>query len=191
MIRTIVFAKAPIPGKVKTRLIPALGAQGAAQLARRMMFQTCREAVLAATGPVELCVSGRLEQVPPGVELSDQGTGGLGERLARAARRSIGGGWPVLLIGTDCPELDRNRLRAAAAALERCDSVLYPALDGGYALLGLRRFDRSLFEGIVWSTSSVAADTRARIEALGWSIWIGEHLRDLDEPEDLAAAGLI
>lgn len=191
MTRIIVFAKAPVPGQVKTRLIPVLGEEGAAALAERMMFDTCREALAAGVGPVELCLSGMLERVPPGVELSDQGQGDLGERLDRAAARGIGGGGPVLLIGTDCPELGSHRLRTAADALRDRDCVIYPALDGGYALLGLRRFDPSIFAGIAWSTPTVAAETCARIEALGWSLHIGDSLRDLDEPADLAAAGII
>jgi glycosyltransferase A (GT-A) superfamily protein (DUF2064 family) len=77
-------------------------------------------------------------------------------------------------------------LRAAALALEECDAFVHPTEDGGYALLGLRRFDPSLFGGIAWSTDRVAAATIARIEALGWSLRVGETLRDVDEPADLA-----
>ena len=183
MTRILVFAKAPLPGRVKTRLIPALGAQRAADLAREMLERTLTEAL--ATGlRVELC--GEPDPagwyVGPPVALSDQGLGGLGERLARAAARVSG---PFLLIGADCPELDRTRLGAAAAALEDYDATIHPAEDGGYALLGLRRAHPSLFEGIAWSTGAVAAQTMARIEALGWSLDVRETLRDVDEPEDL------
>ena len=69
--------------------------------------------------------------------------------------------------------------------------MIHPTLDGGYALLGLRRFDASLFSDIAWSSDSVAAATIAKIEALGWSLLVGETLRDIDEPEDLAASGMI
>jgi glycosyltransferase A (GT-A) superfamily protein (DUF2064 family) len=92
----------------------------------------------------------------------------------------------VLLIGSDCPELDADRLRTAAAHLETHDAVIHPARDGGYVLLGLTRFDPLLFSDIAWSTGSVAATTIARIRALGWSLHIGETLRDVDEPEDLS-----
>lgn len=187
MIRTIIFAKAPVPGEVKTRLIPALGAEGAAMLARRLLFDTIAEAVAAETGPVELCLAGRLDERPPGVLLTDQGEGDLGKRLWRAAERA---GPPLLLIGADCPSLDRHRLRAAAASLSGCDAFLHPAEDGGYALLGLSRLDPSLFQDIAWSSASVACDTIARIDALGWSLDIGATLRDIDEPADLLAAGL-
>ena len=98
---------------------------------------------------------------------------------------SVAGGERVLLIGADCPDLTRRRLAAAAAALGGHDAMIHPARDGGYALLGLARFDPSLFSEIAWSTSGVAAATIARIEALGWSLHVGDTLRDIDEPGDL------
>ena len=191
MTRIVIFAKAPVPGKVKTRLIPAIGAEGAARLAAEMLHDTGREALDSDVGAVELCgdppVGHRdwLQQVPLDLIRTSQGEGDLGRRLARAAKRVITAGESVLLIGTDCPELDRHRLAAAAAALQDHDAVIHPTADGGYALLGLSRFDPSLFEGIAWSTASVAAETIARIEALGWSLHVGETLRDIDVPADL------
>jgi hypothetical protein len=186
----MILAKAPVAGAVKTRLIPALGAEGAAKLAREMLVDTCHEAVGAEVGPVELCLSGDpacIPELPEGVALSDQGDGDLGARLWRAADRA---GPPLLLIGTDCPGLDRGRLRLAAEALQEHNAILHPTEDGGYALLGLNRLDESLFTGVAWSTASVARATIGRIEALGWSLHVGETLRDIDEPEDLAAYGL-
>ncbi len=188
--RIVIFAKAPIAGKVKTRLIPALGEIGAARLADDMLVATVGEA--EATGlAVELCASpdpSSPEWQPflPGISCTDQGAGDLGERLARAASRVTGAGEHILLVGTDCPQLDRDRLRAAAEMLATKDVVIHPAEDGGYVLLGLRRFDPSIFSGIAWSTASVAAETIAHIEALGWSLHVGETLRDVDEPDDLA-----
>ena len=187
MTRIVIFAKAPVPGRVKTRLIPALGAEGAAELARKMLERTVVEA-LATDLPVELCGepdSADWFAAQPGLTLTAQGEGSLGERLARASARVLDED-RILLIGADCPELERSRLTAATDALEAHDSVLYPAYDGGYALLGLKRFDRSIFEGIDWSTPVVASQTVARIEALNWSLHVGETLRDVDEPEDLA-----
>lgn len=195
-VRVVIFAKAPEPGRAKTRLIPALGADGAARLARRMLETTVAEALAAGVGPVELCVSPApdadawrsvVPALPQSLCWSAQGDGDLGDRMARAARRVGDAGERVLLIGTDCPDLDRHRLRWAAAALDRADAVLFPTLDGGYALLGLRRFEVSLFGGIAWSTASVAAATRERIDALGWTIESGEEVRDIDTPADLAA----
>lgn len=190
--RIVIFAKAPVPGRVKTRLIPALGEIGAARLAHRMLGATVAEAIAAALAIPELCVdphpldaawSGFLPTAH--LRVTAQGDGDLGERLARAARRSLLLGENVLLIGTDCPALGRKRLRAAAAALGSHDCVVHPAEDGGYVLLGLSRFDPRLFEGIAWSTSSVFGQTRARVEELGWSFDIRDTLRDVDEPGDL------
>lgn len=185
MTRIVVFAKEPVPGRVKTRLIPALGADGAARLAADMLERTIGEAV--ATGlEVELCG----EPDPAGwfngpVALTAQREGGLGDRLARAAKRVLADE-PVVLIGADCPALDCSRLAAAAAALAAHDAVIHPARDGGYVLLGLSRFDRSLFERIVWSSASVCHETLRRVGALGWSVDVRETLADVDEPEDLA-----
>jgi rSAM/selenodomain-associated transferase 1 len=151
-----------------------------------MLAGTLEEA-LAAGLPVELCGepdAATWHGERPGLALTAQGEGGLGERLARAAERVLEEA-PVLLIGADCPELDRTRLSAAADALEDHDAVIHPAHDGGYALLGLRRFHRSVFEGVGWSTPLVAAQTLAKIEALGWSLHVGETLRDVDVPGDL------
>jgi hypothetical protein len=185
MTRILIFAKQPLPGQVKTRLIPALGAEGAAELARRMLTDTVREAL--ATGlEVELC--GDPDPAAwfdgPPVGLSPQGEGDLGLRLARAAERALTQG-PILLIGTDCPALDRHRLAAAAEAVDTHDAVIHPANDGGYALLGLTRFHATLFEAMAWSTPAVAPCTIARIRALGWTLDIRETLADVDEPEDL------
>lgn len=197
MTRIVIFAKAPLPGRTKTRLIPALGAEGAAALARTMLEDTIREALAAALGPVELCTcpppdhADWQEHAPDGrVQCTAQGEGDLGARMARAAERVIAAEGAILLIGTDCPELDRHRLRAAARQLESHDAVLHPAHDGGYPLIGLKRFDRSLFHDIAWGGATVAATTIQRIAGLGWSLWQGETLRDIDEPADLEAIGV-
>jgi rSAM/selenodomain-associated transferase 1 len=190
--RILVFAKAPLPGQVKTRLIPALGAAGAAQLARQMLGHTLQQAQMAGIGPVELCASPGITAsdwagypLPHGVETSEQGEGDLGARMARACRQALTRNQRVLLIGTDCPGLTALRLRAAATALDRNEAALYPAMDGGYPLLGLRTFHLSLFTDMPWSTSAVAELTLARMQALEWCVWVGDALADIDEPADL------
>ena len=194
-VRIVIFAKAPVAGAVKTRLIPALGAAGAARLAERMLADTVAAAIAAGQVEPEVCAAPPPQAPewapfrPNGVRMTDQGAGDLGQRLAHAAARVIGAGEGVLLIGTDCPDLDAARLREAAARLRTHDAVIHPALDGGYVLLGLARFEPSLFAGIAWSTGSVAADTIARVRALGWTLHVGETLRDIDEPADLQALG--
>jgi rSAM/selenodomain-associated transferase 1 len=190
--RIVIFAKAPLAGHAKTRLAPVLGAEGAAQLARRMLLHTVQEALAAAVGPVELCVTPSPSDAAwgvwlevEGVEWAAQVAGDLGARMADAARRALVSGEPVLLIGTDCPSLDAVLLRRAAESLQDHDAVLYPTHDGGYALLGLRRFDARLFEQMPWSTGEVTERTVERVRDLGWSLAVGDTLHDIDEPADL------
>ncbi|OXY82692.1 TIGR04282 family arsenosugar biosynthesis glycosyltransferase [Oceanimonas doudoroffii] len=191
-IRILVFAKAPLPGRAKTRLEPALGAKGAAQLATAMLDGTLTHCLAAELGPVELCMSPapghsdwRAFSLPAGLVQSDQGDGDLGARMARSAQRGLAQQDAVILVGTDCPQLCVNLLQTAATRLARCDALLHPTRDGGYALLGLRRFSPTLFEHIPWSTSQVASLTRQRLDALGWHWHEGETLQDIDEPGDL------
>lgn len=196
-VRIVIFAKAPVAGRVKTRLIPALGSEGAAELARRMLERTVEEALAAGLGTPELCVDpdpSRAEwsMIPAAnvCGLSFQGEGDLGERLERAAARALERSSSVLLIGTDCPALDRSLLRQLASDLQSHDAVICPAEDGGYVALGLTKFDPCVFRDLPWSTSSVAQETIQRIEQLGWSLAVGPTLRDVDEPADLGASGL-
>ena len=190
--RIIIFAKAPLPGLAKTRLITALGAEGTARLARKMLFSTLEHSLAADLGPVELCMSPgptdpAWQNIPLPSELvcSDQRGGSLGARMARAAARGLAQHSRVLLIGTDCPALAPAQLRSAAEQLNDHDAVIHPALDGGYVLLGLTRFSPRLFEHIPWSTEQVAALTLSRIAELGWSLHQAEPLPDIDEPGDL------
>jgi rSAM/selenodomain-associated transferase 1 len=191
-VRILIFAKEPKAGFSKTRLIPALGAQGAAALALRLLTHTLHETITSELGPVELCVTPWSTQtnwralgVPHRVELTDQGDGDLGARMARAAARALAAGASVLLMGTDCPQLDAVQLQQAAKALCTADATLIPALDGGYVLLGLNRFDATVFSNITWSTSTVAAVTLERFRLLGWRVKTLAALPDIDEPADL------
>lgn len=191
-VRIVIFAKAPQPGFAKTRLIPALGAQGAADLARNMLTHTLDKALAANVGPVELCVTPSAADpvwqtlaIPDAVSWSDQGEGDLGERMARATQRVIDAGESVLLIGTDCPELSIDHLQQASSELRRIDVSLFPTADGGYALLGLNRFHPSLFTDIAWSTDTVAFETLCRLGQLCWTAHSHPQLHDIDEPADL------
>jgi rSAM/selenodomain-associated transferase 1 len=157
----IVFAKAPVAGRAKTRLIPALGAEGAAALAARLLDHTMRQAADAGLNALELCVAPdaahpRLQGAAArhGAVLTLQGEGDLGARMQRALSRRLALHERVLLIGTDAPSLDARVLRAAAAALDGHDAVFVPALDGGYALVGLARFGQSRAAGAGPSTGS-------------------------------------
>lgn len=191
-VRIVVLAKAPVAGQVKTRLIPALGPQGAADLARDMLHRTLEYALKSGIGTVELCASPARRDpawssasVPPSVQWSDQGAGDLGERMARVAQRRIAAGESILLIGTDCPELDVAYLRLAATALHQFDAVMAPSFDGGYALLGLNQFHASIFTDIAWSTDAVASTTQHRLAQLAWQTHYLPIVHDIDDPEDL------
>ncbi len=194
MTRLVIFAKAPQPGAVKTRLIPALGADGAAALARAMLDHTLQQALAAGLDAVELCMSPAPGDPawhgaapPAGVTCTAQGEGDLGERMDRAMRRALPfPSGPVLLIGTDCPALDSAQLREAARQLAQHDAVLQPVADGGYVLIGLQAPCPAIFTDMAWSTSTVTADTLQRLAALGLRVWLGPVLHDIDEAADLA-----
>jgi rSAM/selenodomain-associated transferase 1 len=190
--RIVIFAKLPAAGLVKTRLIPALGAEAAARLARRMLLHTLQQATAAAVGPVELCVAPAPSDpawqdwpAVEGIHWTAQSDGDLGARMANAVQSAVAAQERVLLIGTDCPGLDALQLRRAAGLLDQSDAVLYPTFDGGYALLGLRQFDPRPFEQMPWSTTEVADRTIERVREIGWSLAVGGMLHDIDEPADL------
>ncbi len=188
----IIFAKAPLAGFAKTRLIPALGEQGAAQLAKKLFDHAVGVALSADIGSVELCVTPALDcsywkaySCPKNLILSEQGEGDLGERMARAALRALQSHASVLLMGTDCPELDSHYLQNAAEELLCHDACLTPVSDGGYALMGLNAFHERLFVDIPWSTEKVSALTLERFRQLDWQVAHLRALHDIDEADDL------
>jgi rSAM/selenodomain-associated transferase 1 len=188
----IVFAKAPRAGQAKTRLIPALGATGAAQLAERLLHATLEQALASSVGAVELCVAPDRDHPAfadavrrHAVTLNDQGDGDLGVRMARAFERTLRHHDRALLIGTDAPRLDADYLRAAARALDDHDAVFGPAADGGYTLVGLKQPAPGLFTGMRWSHAAVMAHTRERLAQLKLRHAELTVLHDIDEPADL------
>jgi rSAM/selenodomain-associated transferase 1 len=191
LTRILVFAREPAAGKAKTRLIPALGPDGAARLARVMLGHALIEAAASGIGPIELVGDPHPDswaQPVHGVATSAQVGNNLGERMGEAVERVLAAGERVLVIGTDCPRLDAARIAEAAQALDTHDVAIIPASDGGYVLIGFARFDSSIFAGVDWGREAVLAATLANIQALGWSTWQGEPLADIDEPEDLGHA---
>ena len=193
MTRIVVFAKAPVAGFVKTRLIPTLGAEGAAKLARRMLSHTLAQALATGAKAVELCMSPAPSDLawqgvvlPYMVNRSGQGEGDLGERMNRAMNRALAQQQgPVLLMGTDCPLLSAAHIAEAGRQLEQHDAVLLPAADGGYVMIGLRAPCPGLFIDMAWSTPVVACETLRRMAALSLRVWQGPLLHDIDEPADL------
>ncbi len=189
----ILFARWPEPGRTKTRLIPALGAAGAAELQRRMTLQVLRTA-LGGDRQVEVRFEGgdapqMAATFGTGPTYSPQGDGDLGARLGRAVDAAFGGGAKrVVVVGTDCPALRAAQLTQAFDALARADLVLGPATDGGYYLLGVAAPQPALFDRIAWSTASVLAETLARAAAQGLWVQQLEALSDVDRPADLPHA---
>lgn len=195
-----VFARAPIAGEAKTRLIPALGAEGAAALHALLVEYALVTATAAGLGPVTLwCAPDRRHDFFQAcakklvISLADQSEGDLGARMHAVFAAQAG--TPTLLMGSDCPCISVDHLRASAAALrEGADAVFLPAEDGGYGLVGLARPMPEIFSAMVWSTENVMQETRARLRRFGlvWrepaTIW------DVDRPEDaerLARSGLL
>ena len=190
----IVFAKAPEPGAVKTRLVPQLGAEGAAALHAKLVKRTLDTTRAASFKRVQLhCAPDsadpffRFCEGHYGVTLEAQVAGDLGARMLAAFEKALAAHTCVLLIGTDCPALTARHLRQAETALrDGADAVFVPCEDGGYALIGLRRVDAGLFAGIAWGGDKVMADTRSRLKQLGWTWRELETLWDIDRPEDYA-----
>ena len=188
-----ILARAPEPGRSKTRLIPKLGAAGAAALQQRLTARAIDTALAAALGPVVLW--GAPDHHHPSfaahargrtLELRSQPEGNLGERMlaAIAATPATGG---VLVIGTDCPALGPDHLREAAFALaHRNDAVVIPAEDGGYVLIGLRRPEPAIFADIDWGGARVMAQTRQRLQDRGLRWHELPPLWDVDRPDDIA-----
>ena len=184
-VRVVAFARFPVAGMCKTRLIPKVGANGAAAIHTRLV-EKCVAAMRGSGLKIELWTTGG-DAVQFGdwlghdIAYVDQGDGDLGDRLARAAAP-----YPVIFIGSDAPDLDAARLIAAAAALATAPAVIGPAEDGGYYLLGLNTPAPWLFTNMDWGTESVFAETMRRFDARGIAPVVLEPLADLDRPEDLA-----
>lgn len=185
-----ILAKAPLPGRVKTRLIPRLGAAGAAALHEALLRQTLETAV-AATAPASITLWTALEHRHDffrqcrshfGIRLRPQPRGDLGARMHAALAAMPR---PGLLIGSDCAMLDAALLQRCQAALAMANCVLLPAEDGGYALVGMQRADRRLFADIDWGSERVMVQTRSRIATLGWTCACPATVWDIDRPEDL------
>jgi rSAM/selenodomain-associated transferase 1 len=188
----LVFAKAPVPGSAKTRLIPLLGAEGAARLQARLTRRALNTALTAAIGRVELCCAPDAAHpffaalgAELGVSLYSQCGGDLGDKMWQGAKLALAKARYALLLGTDCPRLTPRHLQEALAQLRGGkEATLIPAEDGGYVLLGLARPEPELFRGIEWGSARVLAQTRERLERLGWPYAEQEALPDLDLPQD-------
>lgn len=189
----LVFARAPVPGRTKTRLIPALGEVGAAKLHQQLLESTLAKACAVQDSVVELwChpdsrhpVFKQLANKYPCC-LQQQKGNDLGECLANAMRQALANHSQAIVVGTDIPELGTQDLTQGFAMLEEGkDAVIGPAADGGYYLLGLRYFEAALFSHIDWGSEHVLAQTVECMEQYAMHYGQLTIKHDLDRPEDL------
>ena len=194
-IEVAVFARAPDVGRTKTRLIPRLGAAGAAQLQRQLIDVALERARALPAARVALWTTGddtedfmQAAAARAGAQLRVQRGDDLGERMANAFADTLDGTSTMLLIGTDCPAQRVADLQAAIAALKDADAVVQPAEDGGYVLIGMRRPLTALFDTVPWGTNAVLATTRARAREYGLTLAELPTCWDLDRSEDFDRA---
>lgn len=192
--RIIVFAKAPIAGHCKTRLIPALGAEGAAKLHQELLLHTLHTSIEATLCPVELWCADDLChpfykdcQNNFDIQLKQQQGDDLGQRMAHALRQTLKKSDAAIIIGSDCPSLKKNDLEAAFHTLKKSNTqcVLSPAYDGGYVLVGLNQACDLMFQKINWGSDTVFAETRQKLHHnhIPWHELATHH--DIDLPVDL------
>lgn len=192
-VKFLVFAKAPVPGEVKTRLAPVLGPEEAAALHRRLTLHTLA-AVRSVTEHVLLYCAPDTDHpffaecsTRHGIALEHQCRGDLGVRMLHACIDHLRAGTAVVIVGADSPLLGPRHLAQAVVALtEGAHIALAPAEDGGYALIALRRCAPELFSDMPWGTERVMAETRSRLQQLGWRWTELDTVWDVDRPEDYA-----
>lgn len=187
-IRICVFAKPPLPGRVKTRLARTVGSGPAADLALAFLrdtWSTVRaldwaDCVIATTD-----VRAMAAAAPGGSEIWPQGTGDLGDRMTRVLRRALRSHEAAIVIGTDVPDLPANRLASTRRLLRTHEAVLGPADDGGFYLLGLTRCPPQLLAGLAWSQPRTGRDTLARLQGLGLDVATIASWHDVDDEAGL------
>ncbi|MBL1294017.1 MAG: TIGR04282 family arsenosugar biosynthesis glycosyltransferase [Thiotrichales bacterium] len=189
----IVFAKAPEPGKVKTRLTSKLTPEQAATLHQQLALRTIAMATLSTAAKVELWCAPNTKhdffthctQNYP-LTLHQQVGDNLGQRMYNAISNVLTRSKHCLIIGTDCPQLTLPHLDNTFSLLSsENDCVITPATDGGYVMLGLKQCDKKLFDNIEWGTDSVYETTLTRLQSLSWR-WLPQPvLNDIDRPSDL------
>lgn len=192
----IVFAKAPIADKAKTRLIPAIGSGAAARIHEELVLRTLEgissghsnewcSTLWCSPDRQHIFFQNLARQFD--LQLAEQRGKNLGKKMFNAFQATLQHAQRVVIIGTDCPVLDSDAIRQAfSALLDSYDAVIIPAEDGGYISLGLTRVDSRLFKDIAWGTSMVYAQTIAILQQLDFNYLVLPTLWDVDRPEDLA-----
>jgi hypothetical protein len=196
VLTIIVFARAPVPGRCKTRLIPAYGARGAVRIHRQLVRKTLATACALPRTKVELWCEPdtghsffRQLRRDFGVALRRQPAGDLGRKMALALARTLtAGARKVLLIGTDCAALTPADLETAAAALQHGDVVLQPAEDGGYVLIGARRTSPSMLQDVAWSSGRELRQTLSRLQRRQLHYRLLPTRWDVDHPREVRRA---
>lgn len=196
----VVFAKAPVPGQVKTRLCPPLTPDEAATLHGSFVIDMLERTKVAtaklklpldrylACAPSSALVFFKIMEERQGVQLIDQVGDDLGARMQQAFTTMLGKGYQrVFIVGTDVPSLPLDHYKQALTLLDTHDVVLGPALDGGYYLIGLKQATPALFTDIAWSTDHVFAATQEKAASLGLKTALLPSWRDVDTIEDLRA----
>jgi len=186
-----VFTKSPVCGQVKTRLLPVLTEKQAYDTHIHLM-QHCLSQTQGHDWQRQLWATDTshpyIKEIAYRSEMTlyEQQGENLGERMAFAARESLGGFKYVVIIGTDCPSLDADLINEAVTKLKSgLDVVLGPAVDGGYVLVGLSLMVEKIFTNIEWGTNRVLETTRSRLEEAGMNYYELEVQRDIDRPSDL------
>ena len=191
----IIFSRYPEAGKTKTRMIPALGAEGAAKLQRQMTehtLKTARNLNSVRDITIEIHFAGGNKQLltewlGKDLEYIPQAAGDLGEKMRLAFERAFSlGSKRVVTIGTDCPDINQPILEEAFDLLPKQDLLIGSATDGGYYLIGLNRTIPELFADISWGTDRVLNQTKAIAHQLNLNTYYLKTLSDVDRPEDLA-----
>ncbi|HQT80946.1 MAG: hypothetical protein B7Z60_02050 [Ferrovum sp. 37-45-19] len=191
--KLVIFAKAPISGITKTRLIPSLGEEKTTQLAARLLQHNIDIASQCwFIDTVELVVEPAFKEedwilinVPDFFLIRNQTKGDLGERITNYFKDETCKNTKFILIGTDCVEIDVLILKQAFNQLDKCDLVMHPAFDGGYTLIGFKQFHSKIFSKIDWSTNVVAFQTITHALELGYAVEVLKMLHDIDEYHDL------
>lgn len=187
------FAKSPVPGRVKTRMKPVLSDNQCARLQQQLIEHTLLTATREPLCPVQLWFGVTANPFIHNcanlyrAELHAQADGDLGVRMLHAFNSALTSADYALIIGSDCPALTPNHLRHALQALhdDSASVVIIPAEDGGYVLIGTRSIQPGLFYGVDWGTSKVLQQTRHNIQRLHLTSVEFEPLWDIDQPEDL------
>lgn len=189
----LIFAKAPLPGKVKTRLTPPLNPVQAAELHQKLLTRTLKMATQTALAPVSLYCSPdqqhpffvRCQQTYP-IDLAQQIGDDLGARMQHGIETVLQHSRIAIVIGSDCPEMNQRYLEEAIQRLRSgSDVVLGPATDGGYVLIGMKQIHPQLFSDIEWGSDTVLGQTMERIMQAGLQLSLLESMQDIDRPEDL------